>query len=241
MEVLTLEWDSAFFGLRIGKVIINSLSELEVLQNEKEQMKKRYDLVYLCINNPGLYCKDRDALLVDKKVVFSRSLSGDYRLSEHVHPYHKNHPDEMLYRLALRSGAYSRFKTDPLFPDWKFEALYRKWIEKSVDDKHGIVLCYYNVDAIVGMMTLVIDDEAESAKIGLTAVDEAYSNQGVGSSLIETACSYLHGRGIKRFETVTQSRNIAACRWYEKNGFHMESVSNIYHLWLNCPNHEDSF
>ena len=241
MVVLPLEWDSAFFGLRIGKVIVGTVEELEELQNAKERLREQYDLVYVFITDSDLYWEEQDAFLVDRKIVYAQHLAGRYRFSDNVHAYQENLPDEALYRLALRSGTYSRFKTDPSFPEGKFEALYRRWMEQSVEDRRGVVLCYYDADAIVGMMTLVIDDGSESARIGLTAVDAAYSGQGVGSSLMETACAYLCGRGIEHFETVTQVQNVPACRWYEKNGFQVETVTNIFHWWLNHQNHEDSF
>ena len=241
MVVLPLEWDSTFFGLRIGKAIVGTDDELEELRNAKERLREQYDLIYVFITGSELFFDDRDAFLADCKTVYCQRLSGGYRSSDHVHAYQGNNPDQALYRLALRSGICSRFKTDPLFPDEKFEALYRKWIERSVKDDNCIVLCYGDADAVVGMMTLVIDEESGSARIGLTAVDPAYSGEGIGSSLMETACAYLYGKGIVNFETVTQRQNAPACRWYEKNGFRVESVSNIYHWWLNHPNHEDSF
>ena len=221
--------------------MVESVEGLEKLRYAEGQIRESYDLVYVCIADPDLFWENRNAFLADRKSVYVRPLDGGYSPSDSVHIYRESHPNEALYRLAIRSGTYSRFKMDPSFPRGKFEALYRKWIEKSVEDKDCIVLCYYESGTIAGMLTLVIDESSTSAQIGLTSVDSDYSGRGIGSSLIETACWYLCGKGIVRLETVTQQHNVAACKWYEKNGFHLESVSNIYHWWLNCPKDEDSF
>lgn len=241
MFIQPLEWDSSFFNLRIGKAVIRTSDGLEELRNVKGCLRERYDLIYLFIDNPDLYFEDKDAFLADQKTVYIRYLTDGSRPSAHIRPFQESRPNSALYRLAFRSGVYSRFNTDPSFPKGGFEALYRRWIEQAVEDRHCAVLCYFEADIIVGMLTLVIDEESGLARIGLTAVDAEYSGRGIGSSLIESACWYLYGKGIKRFETVTQRQNVSACRWYEKNGFHLESISNIYHWWLNCSNHEDSF
>ena len=43
---------------------------------------------------------------------------------------------------------------------------------------------------------------------------------------------YLFEYGIKTLEVPTQKANTDACRWYEKNGFTIQSCTQIYHWWL---------
>lgn len=35
-----------------------------------------------------------------------------------------------------------------------------------------------------------------------------------------------------RVNVATQKCNKIACHYYEKNGFYVEDVTNIYHIWL---------
>ena len=234
-SVFPLEWDSTFFNLRIGKVVIRSSRELDDLRAKKDFLKNAYDLIYVLIEGGTLFFDDADAILADRKVCYSQHLTGGYRHNAFVHVFKESCPNQELYQLALWSGEYSRFKVDPLFPADGFERLYRRWIERSVDNDHSHVFCYYGNGVIVGMMTVDLLETSHLGRIGLTAVHPAYSGIGIGSALIEETRFFLYEKGITHFETVTQMQNMKACRWYEKNGFTIDSINNVYHWWLNKP------
>ena len=41
-----------------------------------------------------------------------------------------------------------------------------------------------------------------------------------------------NGLNINQIQVVTQKANIPACAFYNKMGFKIELIENIYHFWL---------
>lgn len=134
-----------------------------------------------------------------------------------------------LLELAIRSGSYSRFKRDERLAG-KFEEMYRLWITKSVKRMLAdevFVIC--DADQIAGMVTVKIENAV--GRIGLIAVDLAHQGQRIGRKLLAKADQWYAANNLTRAEVVTQLANQAACRFYEKNGYHLHSVVYVYHVW----------
>ncbi|MCG6533248.1 MAG: GNAT family N-acetyltransferase, partial [Syntrophales bacterium LBB04] len=69
--------------------------------------------------------------------------------------------------------------------------------------------------------------------IGLFAVDAAMRRKNLGVSLVHTAQEWAHRRGLKSAQVVTQEKNVAACRLYEKCGYRIDKVEFFYHFWIS--------
>lgn len=226
MNLSRLNWDSDFFGLNIGKLVLSD--EDEFLKLDIEGLLD-YDLVYIFANH-GYKMPVVGANLVDCKVIYKKSISRNVETNSNVVAFSENKPSPDLYELALQSGEYSRFRLDDKMPAGSYEKLYRKWIEQSVCKAIADeVLCYYYNGKIVGMVTLAVKDNVGS--IGLVAVDSSCRGLGIGSALLESVDSYLFGRGVRVVEVATQLDNTKACSWYEKNGYVVDSMTDIYHWW----------
>lgn len=231
MEIRTLQWDSEFFGLRIGRADIQSLDDAVDLALVHYNLKYQYDLLYV-FSKEGLSFDATGAELVDEKILYSKLCEPRKQYSE-VSLYDGAVPNEDLYRLALVSGGYSRFKLDERFPVGSYERLYNRWIENacSKEGTNKQILLYKDEHNIArGMIT--IDYQGELGHIGLVAVDREMQHQGLGGKIMSTLDGYLYERGVKILEVPTQAANKDACRWYEKNGFIKKSVTPIYHWWL---------
>lgn len=221
-----LNWDSDFFGLNIGKLVLSD--EDEFLKPDIEGLLD-YDLVYIFANH-GYKMPVVGANLVDCKVIYKKSISRNVETNSNVVAFSENKPSPDLYELALQSGEYSRFRLDNKMPAGSYEKLYRKWIEQSVCKAMADeVLCYYYNGKIVGMVTLAVKDNVGC--IGLVAVDSLCRGLGIGSALLESVDSYLFGTGVRVVEVATQLDNTKACSWYEKNGYVVDSMTDIYHWW----------
>ena len=147
--------------------------------------------------------------------------------------YQDTTPSDDLYRLALVSGGYSRFKLDERLPKGSYERLYNRWIENACpkENTNKQILLFKNEHNIAcGMITF--DYNEELGHIGLVAVDTDVQHQGIGGKIMSTLDGYLFEHGIKMLEVPTQKANIDACSWYEKNGFIPKSIIPIYHWWL---------
>ena len=231
MEIRKLEWDSEFFGLQIGRVDLQTLDDAADLALMHYDLKYQYDLLYV-FSKEGLSFDAIGAELVDEKILYSKLCEPREQYND-ISFYKQDTPFEDLYRLALVSGGYSRFKLDERLPQGSYERLYTRWIENACP-KEGTnkqILIYLDAQNVAkGMIT--IDHQGEFGHIGLVAVDTDCQHQGVGGKIMSTLDGYLYDLGVKTLEVPTQKANKDACRWYEKNGFKVKSVTPIYHWWL---------
>lgn len=236
MEIRKLEWDSEFFGLQIGRVDLHTNEEATELLAQRAELQKQFDLLYIFDPNDVGLAFD-DASLVDEKIYYGKLCEPRMQYQE-VSYYRDAVPSVDLYHLALVSGEFSRFRIDKQFPEGSYERLYTRWVENACP-KEGTnkqILLIHNAEHVAkGMIT--IDHDGELGHIGLSAVDTDTQRQGIGTKIMSTLDGYLYDQGVKRLEVSTQKTNTFACKWYEKNGFTIQSRTKIYHWWLNPSPH----
>lgn len=235
-DVAFLDWDSHFFGLKIGRVNVNSqtISSLNsVLENAREQ---QYVLLYVfCESGVSVSQKVLHAYngqFVDHKVIYEQTLNGAYPAPKLPIQTNDAADDRMgLYELAYQSGKYSRYHVDPNFGEATFQRLYRQWIDNSIS---GIladeVFVHKTGQSITGFVTL--KKMGDTGVIGLIATEVNQRGKGIGTTLLKHVKYHSENIGIARLEVATQRRNEMACRFYEKNQFCIKNASNVYHFWL---------
>lgn len=235
LDIETLTWDTNFFGFKIGCCNINNtvIFDADALVNVSKKMG--YKLVYCTVAPDNIYANkalaDAKIKLVDKKVTFIKNVATfNIPVNDNITNFTGNTVDAQLYKLALQSGIYSRFKTDENIPDGMFEKFYNTWIENSVLHGFADKTFVYTVDnQILGFVTLKCLQT--QGAIGLIAVDSSARGQNIGSWLIAKCQNYLHTTGITKLLVVTQFDNQPAFNFYIKNGFIVHETQNIYHLW----------
>ena len=231
MMIEKLQWDSDFFGLSIGRAEICSEEDGKVLASQAFDAKRDFDLVYVFASH-GCEFQANNARLVDRKVVYSLADATQSRLCHEVALWDGSRgvTDELLH-LALVSGKYSRFKLDDDFPLGSYERLYSRWIEQSVNHAMASeVFCYMIEDVPRGLVTL--NNKNGIGTIGLVAIHEDLQHRGIGSSMMSHVIRYSKEKHIEKLIVATQLDNTPACRLYEKNGFEVESVTDVWHWWL---------
>jgi len=231
MRIERLDWDSDFFGLRIGRVDIGSLEESAQLASQCSVIKNDFDLLYVFANH-GLSFSASGATLMDEKVVYSLSDVSDPLMDRDIIPWSADRgvSDDLLH-LALVSGEYSRFKLDVRLPKGSYERLYSRWIEQSVNRVIASEVFCYLVDGVPrGLATLNIKNNI--GNIGLFAVHEDYRQRGIGTALMQYAVHFAQELQLQELSVVTQLANVPACKLYEKCNFKVESVIDVWHWWL---------
>ena len=169
--------------------------------------------------------------MIDEKITYEKilSASNSTKAQDSIKPY--NGPvTRSLINLSIEAGKYSRFKADKLLAD-KFEELYTLWIKRSLCglmDDAVLVFTKYGIQK--GMVTLKIENNIGT--IGLIGVDPLLQGQGVGTELILAAENYYITNNILISRVSTQVHNEAACRFYTKMGYTLQSVQPIYHIWF---------
>jgi dTDP-4-amino-4,6-dideoxy-D-galactose acyltransferase len=229
-----LAWDSQFFGYPIARIVLdqNGCEKLEKLF--KELTSGNFHLTYFFVPpvekeiNKNVIKKG--GVLVDQKTVFLKTTEKQNSFSHHISEFQGLAMNESLKKLILQSGKYSRFHIDKYFVNNEYEKLYTEWLRKSINKSIALkILVAKNGSEIVGITTL--GKKKDSADIGLVAVDEKFRGQGIGNDLIRFSDNVAHDMGFPKIKVVTQLQNKSACKLYEKSGFHIESITNVYHYW----------
>jgi len=235
MRIEYLPWDSDFFKKKIGKVSINNGEIIDVDLLGKQAYEDDYKLLYLFSDNDlqliDRYSETIHVELVDKKVVYDRIVKPKDKSNDSLPQYTASNISEELENLAYLSGQHSRFRIDSNFTDADFFKLYKTWITKSVSKEIAdIIFIAEESDKIVGMVTLKMNDKI--GHIGLIAFSSETQSRGYGQKLINSCFNLLLEKDIDYIEVPTQMDNIQACRFYEKCGFNIKSLTYIYHLSL---------
>lgn len=235
-EITELTWDSDFFGFKTGRISWET-TEINLRATLLEAVRRGFRLIYLETENnsriPDAILKEFHGRLADRKVIFSKELHTipNVMPESNITVAAISHAPT-LYPLAIQSGHWSRFKTDPMMPQGKFEEMYHIWIDKSLSGHMAdvVFVSQHGNSAPEGFMTIYIKDD--TGHIGLIAVDEASRNHGTGRLLIMNAEIFCLHRHIRMLEVATQKQNVGACEFYRKCGFQEKTTTDIYHFWL---------
>ena len=227
MRVIKKEWDSEFFKINIGVLVLP-------FDYNKEISGDQFDLIYLntlqdfqvkLINFSETYSENQLCLVKNK-------LKSSHINVPNISPVSILNDSEInvLYELAFESGKYSRFKLDKNFSEIDFRKLYKKWVDNSLNlEIADEVLVYKISDIIQGFITYKIYNDG--AQIGLIGVSKTQQGKGIGKQLIAAVEKRLVSKNIKILKVKTQFQNIDACRFYNKLGFKIEHRIFIKHFW----------
>ena len=230
-----LDWDSAFFGMRIGRIASGSLDApraREALQWAREQ---RMDCLYF-LADPGepetiRAAEDHGFRLVDVRLTLEasprplRPPSARIRVAAEA-------DIARLRDIAASSHSDSRFYADGHFARARCDELYRVWIEKSCKGGADRVLVADLGEGACGYITCHAGDGCVGS-IGLVGIDAGARGSGLGTELVQASLDWFAAQRIPEVTVVTQGRNRKAQRLYQRSGFLTRSVGFWYHVWPN--------
>jgi dTDP-4-amino-4,6-dideoxy-D-galactose acyltransferase len=234
-----LEWDSAFFGLRIATVQVKTLRPALVARVLEWCESQRVDCLYFLADpaddeslrlaeGHGFHCVDVRVTLETRAVApMPRSDSGGAA----VRPW--TPADLKALKAMARTGfRVSRFYSDSAFPRDKADALYEVWIEKSCHGYADEVLVAVDGDRAIGYVTCHLD-EGGRGRIGLLGAEEQQRGRGIGTALMNAALEWFRQAGATHAVVVTQGKNRSALRLYGRHGFLIDSIELWYHRWFD--------
>lgn len=214
-----LPFDTEHFGIRIFQLDVERVmpeidwSEAELIYVNSTQhldfkarsMGVKIDLRYDCQEDLGLVNQ-----------------------LEQIRPLQQS--TEKLNQLALLAGQHSRFRKDKNLRHG-FESLYKLWVLKSISGNFGGgVYGYYQGEELVAFYTL--NENEDSCRIGLIAVDKKLQGKGIGRKLLDDAIQRAF-RAMKPLFVATQASNVQAMQAYQKRGFKIYKQTHIYHIYKN--------
>ena len=166
----------------------------------------------------------------ETKVLFEKKLTLD-NVNETVieDTDFQNKPPQNFYDLAYESGKYSRFKLD-LNLKSKFQDIYRKWVDNSLNKTFAEKVFYINSEETIGGF-VTLQRDGNTAKIGLIAVNPNIQGKGIGTKLLQAAEYYAIKNNMDKMLIPTQKENVSACNFYKKNGYSVKEETIIKHYW----------
>jgi len=235
-----LEWDSGFFGINVGYISCLRLT-LNIERHIKKFIRKeKIDLLEYRCN-----CHDRESvvtssqngyLFVDMRLTFEQFLHKGREIEERKgYGIKRGVPDDIEKLKEIATGIYrhSRYYFDTNFNRDKVAEFYRNWIEKAIRgtfDDYAYVL--YHNEKPVGFCAIK-EMCRRAARIGLIGMSSQYSGKGLAEYLLNTTLQRLQKEaGISYVEVITQGRNYAAQRLYQKCGFITKATELWYHKWF---------
>jgi len=236
-----LPWDTEFFGFRIARVEMERLTPERVEQIEFWCREKRVRCLYFLASSDDArtvrLAEENAFHLVDVRVTLlyraARKVGASPFLMTGDLTLRPAGPADMpgLGQIARQSHRNSRFFFDPNFPRRRSEQLYETWIANSCQGYADIVYVAEGQRGPVGYVSCHLDTETGTGKIGLTAVSAEARGKGVGQGLVLQALDWFQAQGAHEVTVVTQGRNCAAQRLYQRCGFLTHSVQLWYHKW----------
>lgn len=231
-----LPWDTDFLGFPVAQLCPAASSLGCVTELLEEARRQNIRLLYWFVDPADaeavVTARVLGARLTDRKVTYAMPVATEPEpWAEGIEPTTEVTPQ--LRSLALQSGYYSRFRTDPGFAADVYKRLYTRWIESSVAGSIAREVLVYRAAPApreVGLLTLGVQNNR--ASIGLLSVEEMARGQAVGTKLVTAAQHRTAEWGLSTIQVVTQQDNMKACRFYERCGFQIEQVQYIYHIWM---------
>jgi ribosomal protein S18 acetylase RimI-like enzyme len=230
-----LDWDTDFWGVRIGRVAGDTLTpeRLRAVDDwaTEEGVACMYFLAAAEDARSAQVAEDGGFRLMDLRVELRQELqrSAATRAVREARP--EDH--ERLRAIARASHGATRFYADPNFPDERCDDLYATWIDRSLAGWAAAVLVADRAGAAVGYCSVHLDEGAGIGSIGLIAVEPTGRRSGVGLELTSGAVAWCSSRGARTMSVVTQGRNAAAVRTFQRAGFLVESVELWFHKWYD--------
>ncbi len=231
--IRSLEWDSKHFGLQIGRIDQTTLNE--VSERAVAEELERFDCVYLLADADHVETAERAHQLgfrmVDVRVTLARKLSDVPESAALAHAPRASVAADLprLEQLAAVSYHSTRFYFDRGFDRARVDELYRIWIRNEQSKPSATVWVIDDAAGVAGYTSCTV--RGADSEIGLVAVDAAARGTGAALSLIIRSLTWAAASGAHQMSVVTQARNVAALRLYERAGFRSQSAATWYHRW----------
>jgi dTDP-4-amino-4,6-dideoxy-D-galactose acyltransferase len=244
-EMHELDWDTKFFGMKMGQVLLPSLSEIynfsewawqQTLESARYQ---NYQFLYcpfdVCHPEVAAVVASYGATLGDILVTFSLDCTKDIKKRKQEFTITEANQNDLagIIDIAEHSFGDSRFLMDPHFDRAKAQQFYPTWLKESFGNTEKILVVKQS-QQVLGFISLKPESRTETLIIRLIAVNHSWQGKGLGQTLIEQAINLAVHQKYRQIQVGTQLTNRAAINLYEKTGFRMNNAKYRYHIWLNA-------
>lgn len=237
MEIQYLNWDSDFFGLKIGKIEIYDEIDFDPIVFKQWAEADNFDLIYIfkynsifsssTVINTGIHLMD---IMVQMSMPFE-----PHRYSGHYHEIRNNLSEKELfdcYNIAEQTSVVSRFNREPLIESHKTKMLYRRWIDNALN---GIfsdgMFVESERDKITGLHLIKTDNKAKIGYFTLSGVNPNSKRMGIGRKLWDQSFNFWSkNKEINEVKSAFSFQNTDSLNFHLKMGFNrIDSIKYAYH------------
>ena len=238
MIIKKLNWDSEFFGIKIGKVIINNEIEFNPMKFKEQANDEKFELVYVFKFQEMISCETlikTDLELVDIMLTMSKKFEKEKFLNLPYEFRTELAEEELIecYKIAEATSTVSRFYREvKIGPDKTIE-LYRIWIDNALNKSFSDGLFIVKDSNIVAGIHLIKTDIKN--KIGycsVIGVNPSYQGKGIGVILWEQAFGFwANEKDIELCKVPFSIQNTGSFNFHLKMGFNkIDEIKYIYHF-----------
>jgi dTDP-4-amino-4,6-dideoxy-D-galactose acyltransferase len=226
-----LGWDSEHFGFPIARLHAEHCTVEQLHEAVDAAQQSGIRCIYLLLDaadDARLDAAQRAGFLVrDVRLELERPLDGTVA---EPNPAREARATDIasLDRIARERFTDARFFTDLNFPAHRAADLYGAWLRRGLDSPERRVWVAGDAE---GFLIAHFDEQERTGRIELIAVAAGSEGRGHGATLVAAAGGRFAAAGLRRARVVTQGRNLAAQRLYQRMGYRTIAVGLWLHWW----------
>lgn len=237
MIIEKLNWDSEFFGIKIGKVTIDEQEDFNPVKFKEQAKDEGYELIYVFKFQNMLsweIVKKEELDLVDIQLTMTKKFNKEdyldipYDFRTELTKIEKKE----CYRIAEETSIVSRFYKEKKMGPIITKELYRKWIDNALNQSFadGIFLVKEN-DTVIGIHVIKTDIINKSGNCSIIGVAPNYQGRGIGNRLWNQSFGYWASEhDIDHCKVPFSLQNIGSFNFHLKMGFNkVDEIKYIYH------------
>ncbi len=242
-ELRALDWDTEFFGIKMGQVLLPlkpepaNFSESTWLHTLEAARCQKYQFLYCPVDviypEASTIIAGHGGIIGDVLVTFVLECpEGIQKINSSFDTAEATAEDlKSIIEIAVRSFRDSRFMMDPHFERSKAEQFYPSWLKESFSNAEKIVVVKKERQ-VCGFISFKPEPSTKTLIIRLIAVKSSERGKGIGQILVHQAIATALKLNYPQVQVGTQLTNRAAINLYEKGGFRMHSAKYRYHIWF---------
>ncbi len=226
--VEALGWDSAHFGVTVGRVARDAY-DLRAAAAEADALSFACTYLLVSADDPARLSAAQRAgfVVVDVRIELATEAMNALDPAHGCRAAHSTADAGWLKELAAERFTSSRFFADPRFGHDAAASLFEAWVDSGLEggprqllisgEQTGFVIARYDHPADEGVIELIASS-ADAAR-------------GTGRRLLSAAHERFLAEGLTSASVVTQAGNIAALRLYESAGYRIRHSDVWLHRW----------
>lgn len=238
MIIEKLDWDSSFFGIKIGRLYILNDVDFDPILFKQQAIDEKFELVYV-FKFQNMLPSDKILKANLDLVDIQLTMSMKFNKADYINrPYDfrttlTDKEKNECYKIAENTAKVSRFYIEEKIGSEKTKAMYRRWIDNALNQSFsdGMFL-FKEHDEVVGVHIIKTGKDKKTGHCSMIGVNPDYTRRNIGKKLWEQSFGYWANESEIEYCKVPFSfQNDASLNFHLNIGFNrVEETKFIYHF-----------